>query len=113
MIEQDIVTLLSPLVSGRVYPDISPESVRDPHIVYAIIYGNGMDHLDGDPGLRNTRIQFDCWTTSKAASVTLFESVLSAFRGSSISHVFIGRNPSGYDAPTKLHSESLDLSVWH
>ena len=40
-IEQDIVTLLSPLVSGRVYPDVSPEDIRDPHIVYSVIYGAG------------------------------------------------------------------------
>ena len=51
-IEQDIVTLLSPLVGGRVYPDVSPEDIRDPHIVYSVIYGAGLDHLEGDPASR-------------------------------------------------------------
>ena len=65
-IEQDIVTLLSPLVGGRVYPDVSPEDIRDPHIVYSVIYGAGLDHLEGDPGLKNLRLQFDCWATAKS-----------------------------------------------
>ena len=111
-IEQDVVTLLSPLVSGRVYPDVSPEDIRAPHIVYSVIYGAGLDHLEGDPGLKNLRLQFDCWATTKAAAVGLMDSVLAAFRASSLSNNLIGRNPSGYDAPTKLHSESLDISVW-
>ena len=46
------MTLLSPLVSRRVYPDVSPEDIRDPHIVYSVIYGAGLDHLEGDPGLK-------------------------------------------------------------
>ena len=40
------------------------------------------------------------------------DSVLAAFRASTLSNNLIGRNPSGYDAPTKLHSESLNISVW-
>ena len=110
-IEQDVVTLLSPLVSGRVYPDVSPEDIRDPHIVYSVIYGAGLDHLEGDPGLKNLRLQFDCWATTKSSGGP---DGFSARRvpSSTLSNNLIGRNPSGYDAPTKLHSESLDISVW-
>jgi len=94
-IEQDIVTLLSPLVGGRVYPDVSPEDIRDPHIVYSVIYGAGLDHLEGDPGLKNLRLQFDCWATTKAAAVGLMDSVLAAFRASTLSNNLIGATHPG------------------
>ena len=38
------------------------------------------------------------------------DSVLAAFRASSLSNNLIGRNPSGYDAPTNCILESLDIS---
>lgn len=112
-IEQTIFATLSSVCSGRVYPDIGAQSVRDPHIVYSLVFEAGIDHLSGDPLTRNCRFQFDCWADTKSGSVGLMESARAAIRASSMTTVFIGRNPSDYDPETKLYRESFDFSIWH
>jgi hypothetical protein len=110
-IEQTIFSTLSPVCAGRVYPDIGAQSERNQHIVYTLVFESGIDHLSGDPGLRNSRYQFDCWSDTKSGAVALAESARAALRN--LTSVFIGRNPSDYDPETKLYRESMDFSIWH
>lgn len=111
-IEETLFSTLSPLCSGRAYPDIAAQSVRDPHIVYSLVFEGSEDHLQGDPGLRHFRFQFDCWANSKSGALSLMESAKAAIRASTLSTIFLGRNPSDYDSETKLYRESLDFSIW-
>ena len=112
-IESDLYALLSPTCSGRAFPDVADQSIRLPHVIYALVFESSHDHLSGDPIIRNSRFQIDCWADTKAQVIALGASTQAAIRASAISNSFIGRNPSSYDSETKLYRDSFDFSFWH
>ena len=77
-IEQDIVTLLSGCWRARLIRT-SPEDIRDPYIVYSVIYGAGFDHLKAIPAPRICACNPDCWQLTKAAAVSLMIPCLPRF----------------------------------
>lgn len=84
-LEASLYTILSPLVAGRVYPDITPEPPAFPCIIYQQIGGKAFDYVDKSlPANDNARVQILVWSKtrmeasaiSRAARVALMASAL-------------------------------------
>lgn len=77
--ESKIVTALSSLVSGRVYPDFAPSGAAFPYIVYQQVGGTATTFLDkAVPSMRNGRFQIEAWAKTRSEAVGLAMAIESA-----------------------------------
>ena len=112
MIQQDIFTALSTLAGGRVFPNIAPNNVQKPYVVYARVSSAPENTLaDGAP-IENTRLQVDCFDTTYAAAVVLAETVKAAIKSSAITHVLLLEQDQ-FEPEALLHRVILDFSIWN
>lgn len=112
--EATLVTLLSSLVSGRIYPDVAPSGAALPRIVYQQVGGEGLSFMDGSmPSKENGRMQIVCWATTRLAAINLSKQVESAVCGSAtLQATPLGARVSDYEADTQLYGSRQDFSVW-
>jgi hypothetical protein len=112
MIQQDIFTALSGVAGGRVFPNIAPNNVQKPYVVYARVSSAPENTLaDGAP-LGNTRLQVDCFDTTYAAAVALAEAIKAAMKSSAITHILL-LEQDHFEPDASLHRVILDFSIWH
>ena len=87
MIQEQVFTALSGVVGGRVFPNVAPNNVQKPYVVYMRVASQPENTLaDGIP-VENTRMQIDCFDTTYAAVTTLAENIKAALRASAITSV--------------------------
>jgi hypothetical protein len=67
-----------PLVSGRVYPLVIPQSATLPCITYQRISTPRQYSLGGTDTVANPRIQIDCWGSTYSSVKAVAEQVLTA-----------------------------------
>lgn len=112
MIQQDLFAALAGVAGGRVFPNVAPNNVQKPYVVYARVSSAPENTLaDGAP-IENTRLQVDCFDTTYAASVALAETVKAAMKSSAITHVLLFEQDQ-FEPEALLHRVILDFSVWN
>lgn len=114
-IETDVVSRLTSLVSGRIYPLIMPSGATLPAIIYTAISMRPQRSLGGPSLLYNTRMQLDAWAQSLASAKTLRDQIATAM-DSSLVEFRVGdifHNPDLYEPDTGLYRVSSDYSLWH
>ncbi len=114
MVESDIFSALSPLVSGRVYPDVAPAGTAKPYMIYQQIGGRADQYLDNTlPSRKNGRFQISIWGVTRASVSAL---ALSAEQALVASIPFqaapIGAPASDYEPDTLLYGSRQDFSIW-
>lgn len=112
--EAALVTLLTGLVAGRIYPDVAPSGAGLPRIVYQQVGGQSINYTEGTlPGTENARIQVVCWAATRAAAVALMKQAEAAIRTAPVIQVeTLGARVSGYEQDTNLYSSQQDFSIW-
>ena len=112
MMQQDLFAALSGVAGGRVFPNVAPNNVQTPYVVYARVSCNPENTLaDGSP-IDNTRLQIDCYDTTYAAAVTLAQAIKQALKASAIAHVALTEQDQ-FEPEALLHRVILEFSVWH
>ena len=112
MIQQDLFAALSGVTGGRVFPNVAPNNVQKPYVVYARVSSAPENTLaDGAP-VENTRLQVDCFDTTYAAALALAETVKAAIKSSAITHVLLLEQDQ-FEPEALLHRVILDFSIWH
>jgi len=112
MIQQAVVAALAGVAGGRVFPNIAPNNVQKPYVVYARVSSAPENTLaDGAP-VDNTRLQVDCYDTTYGAAVGLAESVKSALAASAMTHLLL-QEQDQFEPDALLHRVILEFSVWH
>ena len=112
MIQEQVFAATSSLVGGRMYPNVAPNNVQKPYLVYMRVSSQPENTLaDGVP-IENTRVQIDCFDTTYAAVVALAESVKAALRASEITSLLILEQDQ-FEPDAQLHRVILDFSLWH
>lgn len=112
------------LVELRVFPVTRPQASALPSIVLTTISNIPVYTDDGDSGLHEARVQFDCWGQTYAdAKLTAraVKSALSAFHGTvdgvEFQNVLIlgerDSRESGSNAAEYLFRTMVDFQVWH
>jgi len=112
--EAIVFTVLTSLVSGRVYPDVAPEGSALPRIVYQQVGGSAFAYTEGAlPDKENGRMQIACWATTRLAARDLSKLVADAIVGAAgFQAEPIGARISGYEPDTGLYSSQQDFSIW-
>ena len=112
MIQEQLFTAISGVAGGRVFPNLAPNDVQTPYLVYLRVASVPENTLaDGVP-IDNTRVQIDCFDTTYAAALTLAESVKAALRASNITFVLLMEQDQ-FEFDALLHRVILDFSIWH
>ena len=113
-IEAEIYSVLKSLVSNRVYPDIAPLAVAHPYITWQGVGGQSLRFLDNTAAdKRNTRMQINCWATSRLQANLIARQVEDALCASSLLQANpIGEPVSDYDSETKTYSAMQDFSIY-
>jgi Protein of unknown function (DUF3168) len=110
----EIFTILSPLVSTRVYPVTFPQSPDIP-VWPAIRYtpiGGVVEHTScGDADSPDVEIQIDVVSANFSALITLVELVKTAFNTFSVPAVLENYPIFDYDAETKTHRAILLYTI--
>ena len=112
MIQEQLFTALSGVAGGRVFPNVAPNNVQKPYVVYMRVASQPENTLaDGIP-VENTRLQIDCFDTTYAAVTTLAENIKAALRASAITSVLLLEQDQ-FEPDAQLHRVILDFSIWH
>lgn len=112
--ESSIFSALRTLVSDRVYPDVAPDVVTKPYIVYQQVGGKAVQFVDVTvPSKKNSRIQVSVWGDTRAQVSALAVQVEDTLRGvATLQTVVLGAPVAVYEADTKLRGSQQDFSVW-
>lgn len=110
------------LVGTRIYPDVLPQDVTYPAIVYSRI-GAGKEHTQGkDSGLSETSMQVSGWTDTVLERVALRKQVRLALQdfsgdlgsqGVTVRAVLMDDETDFYDDSVKKYQFADDYTFWH
>jgi hypothetical protein len=96
----------------RVYPQIAPDNVERPYIVYQRVTQNVENVLSGRTGLTNTRLQVDVYASTYAQAQQIATAVAGLMDGWALPNVQILAQDI-YESDVKLHRVIADYSIWH
>lgn len=96
----------------RVYPQIAPDNVERPYIVYQRVTQNVENVLSGRTGLTNTRLQVDVYASTYAQAQQIATVVAGLMNGWALPNVQILAQDI-YESDVKLHRVMADYSIWH
>lgn len=116
-LQESLVTALSGLASGRVYPVVAPPDVSAPWITYFRVGGAPQHTLNDGESITHTRMQIDCFAETYSAAQALANSIYTAVTGMGATGIF---DPLRASAPEDLYEEAVglyrvtqDFSFWH
>lgn len=66
---------ISGIVQDKIYPDIVPQNVTYPFVVYTITNSTPVDYKDGQSNLEEITVQIDCYTQSYDDTQTLANNI--------------------------------------
>ena len=112
--EPILVSLLSPLASGRVYLDVAPSGALLPRIVMQQVGGEVINYTEGTiPDKENARMQVVCWASTRMAAINLMKQAEAAILSAPVIQAeALGARISGYEQDTSLFSSMQDFSLW-
>ena len=96
----------------RVYPQIAPDGVEPPFIVYQRVTVNVENVLTGRTTLINTRLQVDCYAITYAQAQQVATQVADLMASWALPNVQILAQDI-YESEVKLHRVMADYSIWH
>jgi hypothetical protein len=96
----------------RVYPQIAPDGVDHPFIVYQRVTENVENAMAGRTSLINTRLQVDVYANTYAQAQQIAAAVADLMAQWALPNVQILAQDI-YESEVKLHRVMLDFSIWH
>ena len=113
-IEAQLFSALSPLVSGRVFPDVAPMSTVRPYIVYNQVGGEVVSYLANTvPTQQNGRFQFNVWADTRATCAAVMLQVETALVTSTeMQATPVGAPHGDFDHDMDLFGAMQDFSIW-
>lgn len=116
-IEEDLVTTLGPVFSGRFYPMVAPANVSNgtsPYSVYQLVSGIPENTVDGaTPNLTNARYQISIFGRDMLELVALVKSAKTAMLASALFKSLCVMEMDSFEDPALLYAKLIDFSIWH
>lgn len=113
MIEESILSELTTLFGGRIYPDVSPQDIDRPFCTYSQVGGRPSATLCGDTDKQNCNMQFNVWATTRKEASTLMRSAAKILTGPPLRGVAQGGLVADYDHSVRLYGARQDFSFWY
>jgi hypothetical protein len=122
-IQSDVVTALSGVVGGRVYPEAAPQDIVLPMVIYTRKSRDPLSTLLGATGDVNSEIVFECYAKTKLEALDVADDVRAAIVAAR-SSVLGGSGvlPVQYEMPvstedytpeTMEYMEPVGFGFWH
>ena len=112
MLESDLFTKLSTLVSGRVYPDVASTATM-PYITYQQIGGTPVNFLGAESSSKkNARMQINVWSKTRLEASTIIRQVEDLMVQTPLFGKVEGGAESTYEPDTKKYGSRQDFSFW-
>lgn len=112
----EISSLLMPLVDGRCYPDITPDTPVFPLIVYQVVGGEVVEFYNRTiANTENYRVQVYVWSARRLETEGLIRQVRKALVESSLnfdSLRTLGQATDEYNEVLKIYGSRQDFSAW-
>ncbi|MBT8124852.1 MAG: DUF3168 domain-containing protein [Gammaproteobacteria bacterium] len=107
-----LVAETSSPVIHRIYPNVAPDNVARPYLIYMVIADTLPVVFNDVINIREYILQIDCYATTADGAQVLADHVVDAVNtGMKLVQVFnIG---SDYDDDVKLYRYICQLTVWH
>lgn len=113
-IEQEIYLRLKSLVSNRVYPDVPPDNMQLPFILYQQVGGESEQYIDNMlPDARHSRIQINVWSETRAEANTIAREIEKTLVESDLVCEAYGGLTAIYDDDAKLYGTRQDFGFWY
>ena len=113
--EATLYSLLSPLVGGRVYPDMLTTQQDGAYIIWQQVGGEEYAQLSGEGvELLHARVQVACWAGSRLAANALVRQVKAAMlAGFTPPPQVFGAPVSQGNEDLRLYGAIQDFGVWY
>lgn len=112
-LEASLFTILSPLVGGRVYPDLTPEPATFPCIIYQQVGGKAADYVEKTlPANDNARVQILVWSKSRLEASSIMHQARVAIIGSSLNARTVAGSISQYHEYLALYGARQDFDIF-
>ncbi|HUX23224.1 MAG TPA: DUF3168 domain-containing protein [Burkholderiales bacterium] len=113
-LESTMLGLLGPLVSGRAYPDITPDSPTFPLIVYQQIGGKVTEFIDQTlPDKDHARVQVFVWSRTRLEASQIARAARLAILGGGLAAQTYSASTSIHNAEMKLYGSRTDYGLWY
>lgn len=114
-IEEDVITAMAAVASGRVYPNEAPADAAYPLVIVRIIDAQPLMTLLGYAGHTKSVIDFESWADTRAAAVTTRLAVQAAIDAAfpTLGGVRESPDESGHDPEHEKFLEPCRYSFWH
>ena len=113
-LEATLYSLLGPLVSGRCYPDVSPDGAAFPLIIYQQVGGQAVDYVEAKVADKdNARVQVHVWSKNRLEASQIARSARVALVEGDAKATTLGAAVALYDEALKLYGSRQDFSVWY
>ena len=113
-IEADLFTTLQALVGGRVFPDLAPDRVATPYVVYQQVGGESVTFLErAVASKKNGRFQVAVWALTRAEASALSLQIEAALVAATLFDAKpLGDRTAVYDEDAALRGARQDFSIW-
>ena len=112
-LQSEIVTALSGVASGKVYPQFVNADIDPPFVVYRITSKDPLQTIDGTIHQRNSTAVFECYAENYADALTLADGVRTAIVGSSLTQYEDTSPGEDYDPVIDILMEPVYFGFWH
>ncbi|MFK7090490.1 DUF3168 domain-containing protein [Chromobacterium violaceum] len=102
MLEEQLFSILSPLVDSNVYPDTAPEGTPLPYILYQQVGGIPVQFLEGAGSTVSPRMQITIWSDSRLQAAQLQRAAQQLLVGAPLFGTIAG-------GAVALHEDALGL----
>jgi hypothetical protein len=111
-IEEQVTACLK-AVCVRTYPDVAPETVGKPYLVWQCLGGKPLRYLENTPAdKRHTYLQVKSWALTRADATALIRQVEDALCASATFTATPEGEPlSDYESETKLYASIQRFSI--
>lgn len=113
--QSEFVSLVGPLVGGRVFPGGAPAGTIAPYVIYSrvnAVENNTLEVNGGLGNIKNTRLQCDVYALMYADAIGIADKVKTALKTWALQNT-LQDEQDFYEFDTRLHRVMLDFSVWH
>lgn len=113
-LQSDLVSALSSVAGGKVYPQFVPADVTLPFIVYSIISKDPLETLSGGTVQINSTVEFDCYADDYTSALSLAQDVKTAIDADANLVSYETSSPGeNYEPAVDVFMEPVFYGFWH
>lgn len=112
-LQSSLVTVLSAIAGGRVYPQAAPQDAALPFVIYRRASREPTQCIDGTLAATRSVMVFECYATGFDAALTLAASVRAAIQASALTWTDDPGPGEDYEPVIDGYMEPVHYAFWH